>query len=316
MARIRTIKPDFFRHLGLFRLEVESGLPVRVAFAGLWTSSDRDGRFKWIPEELKLDCLPYDVVDFSRVLDALATRGHIVKYTVNGADFGFIPSWHEHQVINNRETASSLPAPTETSIAAATCTRQPRVPHASSTPLVHAQGEGKGREGKGKEGNVPPTPDGESAAPPATPAAKAIARTAATWTAYADAYRLRYQAEPVRNRTVNGQIAQFVDRLSAEEAPLVAAFYVGHPGSLYTAAMHPVNLLLRDAEKLRTEWATGRKVNGRAPAPTAQERNTAAKAARFDEMTGGRFKATPAQAVSRGETIDMEATDGAPRLLA
>jgi hypothetical protein len=90
----------------------------------------------------------------------------------------------------------------------------------------------------------------------ATPAAP----TAAVWAAYAEAYQKRYQAAPVRNAMVNGQLAKFVARLPADEAPHVACFYVGHQNGLYVAAMHPVNILLRDAEKLRTEWATKRQV--------------------------------------------------------
>jgi hypothetical protein len=70
LARIRTIKPEFFRHADLYEAEKETGLPLRLAFAGLWTAADREGRFKWRPRELKLDCLPHDDVDFSRVLDA------------------------------------------------------------------------------------------------------------------------------------------------------------------------------------------------------------------------------------------------------
>jgi len=151
MARIRTIKPDFFRHEGLFELEKETGLPLRVAFAGLWTAADREGRFKWRPRQLKLDALPFDEIDFSRVLDALTTRGHIVKYVVNGEEFGFIPSWNDHQVINNREAASDLPEPTKESIESSTSTREARVNNATATPLVHAPVEGKGKEGKGKE---------------------------------------------------------------------------------------------------------------------------------------------------------------------
>jgi hypothetical protein len=145
MARIRSIKPSFFRHEELFEAEKETGLPLRLAFAGLWTAADREGRFKWSARNLKLDCLPYDDVDFSRVLDALSTRGFIVKYTAGGAEFGFIPSWKSHQVINNREAASELPEPNESN----TLTREARVNDASSTPLKSAQGEGKGREGKG-----------------------------------------------------------------------------------------------------------------------------------------------------------------------
>jgi len=81
MARIRTVKPEFFKHLELFELEEETGLPLRVAFAALWTVADREGRFKWIPRQLKIECLPYDNIDFSRVLHALTTREFIKKYT-------------------------------------------------------------------------------------------------------------------------------------------------------------------------------------------------------------------------------------------
>lgn len=147
MARIRSIKPEFFRHEALFEAEKATKLPLRIAFAGLWTAADREGRFRWSPRQIKLDCLPYDDCDFSRVLDALVTRGFIVRYEVDGKEYGCIPSWHQHQVINNREKASDIPAPNEIN----TLTREPRVDDASATPLECAQGEGKGREGKGKE---------------------------------------------------------------------------------------------------------------------------------------------------------------------
>jgi hypothetical protein len=146
MARIRSIKPDFFRHEALFEAERETGLPLRMAFAGLWTAADREGRFVWSPRNLKLDALPYDDVDFSRVLDALWSRGFIVKYAVEGKEFGAIPSWSRHQIINNREKGSDLPEPNETN----TLTRAPRVDDACATPLKSAQAEGKGKEGEGK----------------------------------------------------------------------------------------------------------------------------------------------------------------------
>lgn len=111
MARIRTIKPGFFRHEALFDAERGTGLPLRLAFAGLWTAADREGRFKWRPRELKLDCLPHDDVDFAMVLDGLAAIGLIQKYEVDGECFGFIPNWKKHQVINQREAQSCLPEP-------------------------------------------------------------------------------------------------------------------------------------------------------------------------------------------------------------
>lgn len=113
MARIRTIKPEFFTHFELYKLEEETGLPVRLAFAGLWTQSDREGRFKWVPEQLKLGCLPFDVVDFSKVMDLLADKKFLVRYEHDGKSYGFIPSWLEHQSINQREAQSRLPDPSQ-----------------------------------------------------------------------------------------------------------------------------------------------------------------------------------------------------------
>jgi hypothetical protein len=155
LARIRTIKPEFFRHADLYEAEKETGLPLRLAFAGLWTAADREGRFKWRPRELKLDCLPHDDVDFSRVLDALTTRGWVVRYAVEGKEYGLIPSWQQHQVINNREKPSEIPDPNETN----DLTREARVDDATTTPLKQVQVEGKGKEGEREIGS------GEGSAP-------------------------------------------------------------------------------------------------------------------------------------------------------
>lgn len=77
-----------------------------------------------------------------------------------------------------------------------------------------------------------------------------------TWEAYSFAYERRHKAKPVRNATVNGQLAQFVKRIGVAESPSVAEFYVYHNNQFYVQKMHSVGLLLADAEKLRTEWIT------------------------------------------------------------
>lgn len=157
MARIRSIKPEFFRHHGLYLAEKKSGYPLRIAFAGLWTAADREGRFRWRPAELKLDCLPHDEVDFDLVLDSLHEEGFVVKYQVGSDFYGFIPSWSRHQSINMRESQSKLPAPPEIGS------------NDASTPLicahVHAHGEGKGKEGN-KERNM----EGKGVSPSASAA--------------------------------------------------------------------------------------------------------------------------------------------------
>jgi hypothetical protein len=146
-GRIRTIKPDIGKHEELWDLGQTTGLPVYQAFTLLWCYADREGRFEWRPRSLKTDILPYWDGDFSRVLDALTTRGFIVRYACGDREFGVIPTFSKHQVVNHRESPSELPAPNDSE----QLTRDSRVQGAPG----HAHGEWKGREGKGmgKEGN-------------------------------------------------------------------------------------------------------------------------------------------------------------------
>lgn len=103
--------------------------------------------------------------------------------------------------------------------------------------------------------------------------AATVAPSSETWKAYSEAYAARYGAQPVRNAKVNGQLAQLVARLGADEAPAVARFFVGHQNAFYVNGMHAVDALLHDAEKLRTEWATKRTVT-RAQAQQADKTQT------------------------------------------
>jgi hypothetical protein len=112
MARKRLISPEFFTHGALYDAEHASGLPLRIAFAGLWTASDRRGLFHWKPRELKLSILPYDAVDFEQVLTALERAGFVQRYSVDGKEFGRIPSFERWQTFHKHEKASDIPEPT------------------------------------------------------------------------------------------------------------------------------------------------------------------------------------------------------------
>jgi hypothetical protein len=90
--------------------------------------------------------------------------------------------------------------------------------------------------------------------------AKTVPETREAWTAYSTAYQARYGVEPVRNAKVSGQFANLLKRLGSGEAPSVAAFYVSHNSAIYVRSKHAVDLLLRDCEGIRTEWASGRMV--------------------------------------------------------
>ena len=98
MARIRSIKPEFFRHEGLQELEnANPGQHCMLVFAGLWTISDLSGRFEWRPRMIKLDVLPFLDFDISRTLSLLDKAGFLVCYEVGGKRYGAIPSWKKHQ---------------------------------------------------------------------------------------------------------------------------------------------------------------------------------------------------------------------------
>lgn len=88
-------------------------------------------------------------------------------------------------------------------------------------------------------------------------------KTYKAWANYAFAYRRRYSAWPVWNAKAGGQLGQLIDRLGAEAAPQVAAFYVGVNDARLINDCHSLNGLLARAESLHTQWLTGRQMNGR-----------------------------------------------------
>jgi hypothetical protein len=106
------------------------------------------------------------------------------------------------------------------------------------------------------------TPAAEGHAPAAARQARprkeiTESKTKTTWDAYVEAYSRRYNTVPVRNARTNSQMAQFVDRVGAVEAPSIAAFYVRHNKAFYVSRQHAVGILLADAEGLRTQWMNG-----------------------------------------------------------
>ncbi|NBW13611.1 MAG: hypothetical protein EBR82_36960 [Caulobacteraceae bacterium] len=142
MARIRTIRPEFFRHEGLQDLAAEHGAHVMLVFAGLWGHCDKHGVFEFRPRHLKLDILPFIDFDMGKTLELLVEAGFIQKYEVEKKQYGFIASFESNQRIGGKEATepSKLPVPPPTSQGST-----------GEAPVKHlgAQ-EGKGREEEGK----------------------------------------------------------------------------------------------------------------------------------------------------------------------
>ncbi|MBS0521857.1 MAG: hypothetical protein JSR90_24395, partial [Proteobacteria bacterium] len=104
MARIRTIKPEFFTSDDICALSPLA----RLLYVGLWCEADRAGRLVWMPRVFKRRYLPDDACEIEALADELVTRGLIVLY---GDGLAHIPTFGRHQHVNPREAASRLPAP-------------------------------------------------------------------------------------------------------------------------------------------------------------------------------------------------------------
>lgn len=141
MARIRTIKPEFFTDSKIVKLTPLA----RLFYVSLWCEADKQGRLRWDPDTYKLRYLPADKVKITDLADELQRGGLIRLYEVDGQTYADIPSFTKNQVINNRESESTLP-PFSLD---ATLTRESG---------VKAEGRKEGKEGK--EGTPPVVPQG------------------------------------------------------------------------------------------------------------------------------------------------------------
>lgn len=137
MARIRSIKPEFFTSDDICALSPLA----RLLYIGLWCEADREGRMVWLPRVFKRRYLPDDECDIEMLCKELLGRDLVRLY---GDDLAFIPTFSEHQRVNPREAASTLATPD--------CHAANLDLHAS-IPDVHTQVGREGKEGKGKEGN-------------------------------------------------------------------------------------------------------------------------------------------------------------------
>lgn len=106
MARIRTIKPEFFTSEDIVSLSPLA----RLFYVSLWCEADREGRFEWKPKTFKLRYLPGDDCDVDALGQELIDAGLIVLYEADGKLYAEIPTFAKHQIINNREAASEIPA--------------------------------------------------------------------------------------------------------------------------------------------------------------------------------------------------------------
>ena len=111
MARIRTIKPEFWSD------EVVATLSpwARLLFIGTWNLADDEGRLRWTPDYLNASLFMYDHHSTAKVrtfMDEVESAGLVVAYVGGKAAqrLAYLPGFLRHQKIN-RPQPSKLPAP-------------------------------------------------------------------------------------------------------------------------------------------------------------------------------------------------------------
>lgn len=144
MARIRTIKPEFWTSEQV----MECSTNARLLFIGMWNFADDCGRLRLSAKTLKAQIFPADEFDAAtvlRMIDELSSNGLLTVYEVNEIKYLQVNGWH-HQRIDRPQPARH-PAPEQgVPAAVAEAVRRPFVER-STTDL-------KGRELKGREGSL------------------------------------------------------------------------------------------------------------------------------------------------------------------
>lgn len=173
MARIRTIKPEFWTAEQIMELSPMA----RLLFIGMWNFCDDKGVHPVAYKTLKAEVFPADDLlssDVERLIAELIAQGLLSEFEAENRRWWFVTGWH-HQVIN-RPSKSRYPVPPrnaplptaagqDESTETPTETKHSEALTEDSRSTHGALKDGREEEGKGKEGSKPPPPtsprDGE-----------------------------------------------------------------------------------------------------------------------------------------------------------
>lgn len=136
MARIRTVKPEFWTDEKV----VECSIEARLLFIGMFNFSDDNGNLVNSPKRIKMQVFPADMIECDSLLKELITHGLLTEYSVNGVSYLNIKGFNKHQKINR---------PSKTDIPKQNFSEDSVNTHGALTDGKDL--EGKGREGKGEE---------------------------------------------------------------------------------------------------------------------------------------------------------------------
>lgn len=138
MARIRTIKPEFWtdRRVG------ECSANARLLFIATWNFADDHGGLDRSAKQLKAQAFPYDNLDCEPLVQELLGVGLLVEYEVGIDKYLHIKHFRKHQRIDKPQNARIPVYEQSESV--------PRMLQEASSTIQRSKGlEGNGMEGRG-----------------------------------------------------------------------------------------------------------------------------------------------------------------------
>ncbi len=153
MARIRTIKPEFW----VSEQVAECSTNARLTFVGLWNFCDDQGVHPAKPKTLKAELFPMDDVTAEQVgawVSELLAAGLIAEFEADGVQFWHVTGWDRHQKIDRPSFKYPSPPKISETTRRADSSRERRTLDEDSSSDRRAPPPGmewNGKDGKGVE---------------------------------------------------------------------------------------------------------------------------------------------------------------------
>jgi len=170
MPRNRTIPADFWT----WETVIDCAPMTRLLFLGLWTFADDFGVQPLRPRTIRMQVFPGDIVDGDAVramVEELAARGLVRRYSVDGQDYIAIVDWDRMQQVGRRarrrfpDISETDQGPTRSTPTAGMITDHSNRPLASRAEDIANHNDAPSTvqvEGTANHSNAPPTSRAES----------------------------------------------------------------------------------------------------------------------------------------------------------
>lgn len=254
MARIRSIKPEFWTSEAIARLPIRA----RLTFIALWSYVDDNGVGRDVEKLITAELFPLEddpreaLENVREDLATLARESRITRYEVAGKRFLHVTNWSEHQKID-RPGKKRYPGPDDPDATILTCenveSRESvasvsRIPRDTPSPGAGSREQGAVEE-RNREQGIPPT---AGAVASSAPTAQNLV---AEWIDHCDGKRPPGQ--------VVGQVAKLLGQMLDEGIPsehVRAGLAAWHDKRLHPSALPSVVHEIRQGPRPATRKAS------------------------------------------------------------